>query len=46
MLTKQLLDENLGIGDNNWVTLAVVEQEHTIQNLTYRFNSKFLSLID
>ena len=26
--TNQLPDENLGIGDNTWAELALVEQEH------------------
>ena len=31
--TKQLPDENLGIGDNTWVSLSVVEQEHALLKL-------------
>ncbi len=43
--TNQLPDENLGIGDNTWVTLAVVEQEHDTKSFFASIRRFYLSSI-
>lgn len=42
---NQLSDENLGIGDNTWVALAEVEQEHDIKPLLTSVRKFYLSSI-
>ncbi len=43
--TNQLPDENLGIGYNTWVTLAVVEQEHDTKSFFASIRRFYLSSI-
>ena len=43
--TNQLPDENLGIGDNTWAALAVVEQEHDTKFFFASIRKFYLSSI-
>lgn len=45
MATNQLPDENLGIGDNTWVELAVVEEEHDTKSFFASIRRFYLSSI-